>query len=98
MAGLVFFKGILTARYDFLRCYQGMGGRHNYFGLWLSTEFGKGHSKAKPTSTTFGSPRLPYSDEFSIDVIEAWGVGNETKDDEDDDEVGAFTSLRVFRF
>lgn len=66
-----------------------MGGRHGYFGLWLSSEFGKGHSKAKPTSTTYGNPRLSCNDQFSIDVVEAWGIGNEPKDEEEDDEVGS---------
>ena len=63
-----------------------MGGQHNYFGLWLSTEFGQGHSKGKPTSTTYGNPQLSAKDEFLIDVVEAWGIGNEPKADEDEED------------
>jgi len=64
-----------------------MGGQHNYFGLWLSTEFGKGHSKAKPTSTTYGNTQLSAKEDFLIDVVEAWGIGNEPKLEEDDETV-----------
>ena len=64
---------------------QAMGGQHNYFGLWLSTEFGKGQSKAKPTSTTFGNPQLSAKEDFLVDVVEAWGAGNEPKVDDEED-------------
>ena len=46
-----------------------------YFGLWLSADFGSGHSKAKPRCTTYASPMLSASEEFHIDVLEVWGVG-----------------------
>ena len=66
---------------------QAMGGQHNYFGWWLSTEFGKGHCKAKPTSTTFGSPQLSANEDFLIDAVEAWGIGDEPKLDEEEESV-----------
>ncbi|CAD5117440.1 DgyrCDS6208 [Dimorphilus gyrociliatus] len=52
----------------------GMGGQLKYFGLWLDSDFGKGHSKAKPSSTTFKSPQLSAEDEFEIDILEVWSV------------------------
>ena len=55
---------------------QGMGGQLDYFGLWLSADFGKGHSKAKPKCTTYSSPRLSAQEEFEVDVLELWGVGD----------------------
>lgn len=54
---------------------QGMGGQLDYFGLWLSQEFGRGHSKAKPECTTFNSPQLSKSDTFQVHRLEVWGVG-----------------------
>ena len=53
-----------------------MGGQLDYFGLWLSADFGKGHSKAKPKCTTYASPRLSAQEEFEVDVLELWGVGD----------------------
>lgn len=47
----------------------------NYFGLWISAEYGTGHSKAAPKCSTYGSPVLSHQDEFHIDVLEVWGVG-----------------------
>ena len=61
-----------------------MGGQLEYFGLWLDSEFGKGHSRGKPTCTTFGSPPLSASEQFQIDELEAWGIGPEPCDDVDD--------------
>lgn len=52
-----------------------MGGQLDYFGLWLSADFGKGHSKGTPC-TTYGSPVLSSKQEFEIDVLELWGVGD----------------------
>ena len=54
---------------------QGMGGQLNYFGLWISAEYGTGHSKAAPKCSTYGSPVLSHKDEFHIDVLELWGIG-----------------------
>ena len=66
---------------------QGMGGQHEYFGLWLSAEFGKGHSKAKPTCTTYKSPQLSCTEEFNVDAVEVWGLGDKVREEEDNEEV-----------
>ena len=52
-----------------------MGGQVDYFGLWLSSDFGHGHSKAKPKCSTYGSPMLSSSEEFEVELVEVWGVG-----------------------
>jgi len=71
-----------------------MGGQHNYFGFFLSDYYGEGHSKAKPSNTTFGSPQLSSNDSFKVTRIEVWGVGRppatktEDQDDDDEEEVG----------
>ncbi|XP_062923229.1 MTOR-associated protein MEAK7 [Mobula hypostoma] len=54
----------------------GMGGQHNYFGLWIDSNYGKGHSKAKPRCTTYNSPQLSAQEHFTIDTMEVWMVGN----------------------
>lgn len=54
----------------------GMGGQHNYFGLWIDVDFGKGHSKAKPLCTTYSSPQLSAKEDFQFEKIEVWGVGD----------------------
>nr|CAB3263051.1 uncharacterized protein LOC100187118 [Phallusia mammillata] len=71
----------------------GMGGQHEYFGLWLSSEFGKGHSKAKPTCTTYKSPQLSSSEEFLIDTVEAWGLGEEPQEENMDSDEDGMTSV-----
>jgi len=48
----------------------------DYFGLWLSADFGMGHSKAKPKCTTFSSPQLSAKEEFKVQQLELWGVGD----------------------
>lgn len=53
----------------------GMGGQHEYFGLWLDCNFGRGHSKARPRCTTYGSPQLSADEDFMVDTVEVWGVG-----------------------
>ncbi|XP_030742439.1 MTOR-associated protein MEAK7 [Echinops telfairi] len=53
----------------------GMGGQHGYFGLWIDVDFGKGHSKAKPTCTTYNSPQLSSQEDFCFHRIEVWAVG-----------------------
>lgn len=55
---------------------QGMGGQHNYFGLWIDVDFGKGHSKAKPTCTTYNSPQLSAKENFRFEKLEVWAVGD----------------------
>lgn len=56
-------------------CHQGMGGQHGYFGLWLDSDFGRGHSRARPKCTTYGSPQLSAEEDFSLDSVEVWAVG-----------------------
>ncbi|XP_061678316.1 MTOR-associated protein MEAK7 isoform X6 [Syngnathoides biaculeatus] len=53
----------------------GMGGQHNYFGLWLNSDFRHGHSRARPICTTFGSPQLSGDEDFILDSMEVWAVG-----------------------
>ncbi|XP_036391394.1 MTOR-associated protein MEAK7 [Megalops cyprinoides] len=53
----------------------GMGGQLGYFGLWLDSDFGRGHSRARPKCTTYGSPQLSGEEEFVLDALEVWGVG-----------------------
>ena len=52
-----------------------MGGQHEYFGLWLDHDYGSGHSKAHPRSTTYNSPQLSKEEEFKIAKLEVWAVG-----------------------
>ncbi|XP_077610203.1 MTOR-associated protein MEAK7 [Crocuta crocuta] len=54
----------------------GMGGQHNYFGLWIDVDFGKGHSKAKPKCTTYNSPQLSAQEDFRFEKLEVWAVGD----------------------
>ena len=63
-----------------------MGGQHGYFGLFLSDNFGHGHSWAKPKNTTFGSPQLSChgNHEFRVDRAEVWGVGEAPKNSDDE--------------
>ncbi|KAM4614505.1 MTOR-associated protein MEAK7 [Discoglossus pictus] len=54
----------------------GMGGQHEYFGLWIDSNYGIGHSKAKPRCTTYNSPQLSAKEDFTIDAMEVWAVGD----------------------
>ncbi|XP_004645066.1 TLD domain-containing protein 1 [Octodon degus] len=54
----------------------GMGGQHGYFGLWVDSDFGNGHSKAKPTCTTYNSPQLSAEENFRFEKMEVWAVGD----------------------
>ncbi|KFP24224.1 TLD domain-containing protein 1, partial [Colius striatus] len=54
----------------------GMGGQHEYFGLWIDSDYGKGHSKAKPRCTTYNSPQLSAKEDFTLDAMEVWAVGD----------------------
>ncbi|KAM6937358.1 MTOR-associated protein MEAK7 [Xenentodon cancila] len=53
----------------------GMGGQHGYFGLWLDSDFGRGHSRARPKCTTYSSPQLSGEEDFTLDSMEVWAVG-----------------------
>lgn len=61
---------------------QGMGGQHHYFGLWLDSNFGCGHSRARPKCTTYGSPQLSGEEDFTIDSMEVWAVGKPPEPEE----------------
>ena len=61
---------------------QGMGGQHGYFGLWLDSDFGKGHSRARPKCTTYGSPQLSGEEDFTLDSMEVWAVGQPPEPEE----------------
>lgn len=52
-----------------------MGGQWSYAGLWIDSEYGHGHSKAKPKCTTYNSPQLSSEPEFTFDLMEVWAVG-----------------------
>ncbi|KAM4618715.1 MTOR-associated protein MEAK7 isoform 1-T2 [Polymixia lowei] len=60
----------------------GMGGQHGYFGLWLDSDFGRGHSRARPKCTTYGSPQLSGDEDFTLDSVEVWGVGKPPEPEE----------------
>ncbi|XP_028306657.1 MTOR-associated protein MEAK7 [Gouania willdenowi] len=60
----------------------GMGGQHDYFGLWLDCDFGRGHSRAHPKCTTYGSPQLSAEEDFVLDSVEVWAVGKPPEPEE----------------
>ncbi|CAG2199486.1 unnamed protein product [Mytilus edulis] len=64
----------------------GMGGQFNYFGFWIDHSFNHGHSKAGPRCTTYGSPQLSKSADFTVEMVEVWAVGPEPKSEDSDDE------------
>ncbi|XP_054885948.1 MTOR-associated protein MEAK7 isoform X3 [Poeciliopsis prolifica] len=64
----------------------GMGGQHNYFGLWLDSEFGRGHSRARPKCTTYGNPQLSADEDFVLDAVEVWAAGKLPEPPEDEEE------------
>ncbi|RVE72337.1 hypothetical protein OJAV_G00060900 [Oryzias javanicus] len=64
----------------------GMGGQHEYFGLWLDSDFGRGHSRARPKCTTYSSPQLSGDEDFTLDSMEVWHVGKPPKAEEDEEE------------
>lgn len=66
----------------FVAHYQGMGGQHGYFGLWLDSDFGHGHSRARPKCTTYGSPQLSGKEDFTLDSMEVWAVGKPPQPEE----------------
>ncbi|KAM6926952.1 MTOR-associated protein MEAK7 isoform 1-T2 [Lycodopsis pacificus] len=66
----------------------GMGGQHGYFGLWLDSDFGRGHSRARPKCTTYGSPQLSGEEEFTLDSVEVWAVGKPPEPEEGEEGKG----------
>ena len=61
--------------------FQGFGGQFEYFGLWIDSEYGMGHSKAEPTCSTYVSPQLSAHPNFTFDYLEVWGVGAVPEED-----------------
>jgi hypothetical protein len=51
-----------------------MGGQHSYCGLWIDSEYGKGHSSESCT-TYSGYQQMSYSKDFSFRHLEVWGLG-----------------------
>lgn len=66
----------------------GMGGQHGYFGLWLDSDFGRGHSRARPKCTTYGSPQLSGNEDFTLDSMEVWAVGKPPEPEEGEEGQG----------
>ncbi|XP_035520475.1 MTOR-associated protein MEAK7 [Morone saxatilis] len=73
----------------------GMGGQHGYFGLWLDSEFGHGHSRARPKCTTYGSPQLSGEEDFTLDSMEVWVVGKPPEPEEGEEGEGKRSVLDV---
>ncbi|GAB6030576.1 hypothetical protein CHUAL_007438 [Chamberlinius hualienensis] len=63
----------------------GMGGQLEYFGLWLDSEYGKGH--CSKSCTTYHSPQLSSTEEFSFHDVEVWGLGNLPKPEGDESDL-----------
>ncbi|XP_015229582.1 PREDICTED: TLD domain-containing protein 1 [Cyprinodon variegatus] len=73
----------------------GMGGQHDYFGLWLDCDFGQGHSRARPKCTTYGSPQLSGDEDFTLDSVEVWAVGKPPQPPEGEEEDSKKSILNV---
>ncbi|KAG7231079.1 hypothetical protein INR49_025109 [Caranx melampygus] len=73
----------------------GMGGQHGYFGLWLDSDFGRGHSRARPKCTTYGSPQLSGEEDFTLDSVEVWAVGKPPEPEEGEEGEGKKSILDV---
>lgn len=73
----------------------GMGGQHGYFGLWLDSDFGRGHSRARPKCTTYGSPQLSADEDFTLDSVEVWAVGKPPEPEEGEEGAGKRSILDV---
>ncbi|KAM3608918.1 uncharacterized protein V6R79_006770 [Siganus canaliculatus] len=73
----------------------GMGGQHDYFGLWLDSNFGVGHSRARPKCTTYGSPQLSGEEDFTLHSMEVWAVGKPPEPEEGEEGEGKRSILDV---
>ncbi|XP_018559528.1 MTOR-associated protein MEAK7 [Lates calcarifer] len=73
----------------------GMGGQHSYFGLWLDSDFGHGHSRARPRCTTYGSPQLSGEEDFTLESMEVWAVGKPPEPEEGEGAGGKRSILDV---
>lgn len=52
-----------------------MGGQHGYCGLWIDSEYGKGHTSESCT-TYSGYQQMSHSKEFAFRHLEVWGLGS----------------------
>eukprot|EP00842_Homolaphlyctis_polyrhiza_P004095 jgi/Hompol1/4687/HPOL_003810-RA len=59
----------------------GVGGQIEFFALWLDAGLDQGSCKARPVSTTFGSPPLSQQEDFTIEHIEVYCLQKVEKDD-----------------
>lgn len=51
-----------------------MGGQHDYWGLWLDSEYGKGETST--SCTTFADyHQISHSKDFAYRHLEVWGLG-----------------------
>ncbi|KAF3689265.1 TLD domain-containing protein 1 TBC/LysM-associated domain-containing protein 1 [Channa argus] len=73
----------------------GMGGQHGYFGLWLDSDFGHGHSRARPKCTTYGSPQISGEEDFTLDSMEVWAIGKPPEPEEGEEGKGKRSILDV---
>lgn len=72
-----------------------MGGQHNYWGLWLDSEYGFG--ECSESCTTFkGYSQMSANKRFKIRNVEVWAVGEKptTESDEEVQEVHMIELLR----
>lgn len=75
-----------------------MGGQHGYFGFWLDSDFGRGHSRARPRCTTYGSPQLSGDEDFTVEAVEVWGVGVPPEEQEEVSNMSTVLSLELIYF
>jgi hypothetical protein len=61
----------------------GMGGQLDYFGMFIASDFQRGHSRANPLSTTYQNPPLASGEEFELDCVEVIRVRESQLDEED---------------
>lgn len=79
----------------------GFGGQLDYFGLFISSSFESGSSKANPLNTTFSSPRLSKSEDFLIDCVEVLAIEFRDKEElekEEQSKVSILNNLEASAF
>lgn len=85
--------------YQYLNLHQqtmpngmGMGGQHNYWGLWLDCEYGIG--ECSESCTTYkGYFQMSATKKFTVRNIEVWGVGEKPVKDDDEPERNSSGSI-----
>lgn len=77
-----YFLSRYGASMQILSFFQGMGGQHNYWGLWLDSEYGIG--ECSESCTTYkGYFQMSATKKFTVRNVEVWGVGDKpVKEDE----------------